>query len=95
MLSFNESTGAYQSTIISSPAEFEGLAIGPDQRAYVATNAFGFGQVLSANAYDGSSPATYTGYALNYAVPMGITWGPDQNLYTCRSNAFYAATNTL
>src|SRR5687768_1283824 len=55
VLNFNESTGAFQSTIISAPEEFEGLAIGPDQRAYVANNILGFGQVLSANAYNGSA----------------------------------------
>jgi streptogramin lyase len=88
VLNFNESTGAFQSTIISAAEEFEGLAIGPDKRAYVADNILGAGGVLSANAYNGSVQQQYIPFGTpNYSGPMGIAWGPDQNLYLA-SNSF-------
>jgi sugar lactone lactonase YvrE len=89
VLNFNESTGAFQTTVISGVEELEGLAIGPDKRAYAANNILGSGMVLSANASNGSSPQTYIppSSSSDYGGPLGITWGPDQNLYVA-SNAF-------
>jgi len=89
---FDQVTGAPLGLLGTGQTErFEGVAIGPDGLIYSSTNDLGYGRVYRGN---GASPNFAVNYNNQLAIPQGMTFGGDGNMYVT-SNSFVAIPGSV